>query len=157
MAPKISEEKLLAAATTTITVITNTSNVRVELDSFFSNESFTSVTCRAVLHEGKHGRALELLNASITDKAFASNMSSVLGVSLNMTVAYWMYSPDNTTISTPYPGADMASSNGSSAGNNDEGGESTGSGDNRKIWNMNRDLFLGKSVGLIMFHINSLK
>jgi hypothetical protein len=82
MASEISEEELLAAVTKTITVITNTSNVRVELDSFSRNESFTFVTCRAVLHERKYGRALELLNASITDKTFSSNMSSLLGACL---------------------------------------------------------------------------
>jgi Mn-containing catalase len=124
MALKISEEELLAAVTKTITVITNTSNVWVELDSFSGNESFTFVTCRAVLHERKYGKALELLNASITDKAFTSNMSSILGVSLNMSEANWMYSSDNTTISTLMNnGSYTGGSGGSDAVNNAEDNE----------------------------------
>ena len=152
MALKISEEELLAAVTKTIKVITNTSNVRVELDSLSRNETFTVVTCRAVLHERKYGRALELLNASITDKAFTRNMSSILGVSLNMSEAYWIYSTDNTTISTlmnneSYTGG----SGGSVALNNAEDNQNFGpkKGDPGYI--------LGKLVGLIKFHINSLE
>jgi hypothetical protein len=160
MALKISEEKLLAAVTKTITVITNTSNVRVELDSFSRNESFTFVTCRAELHEGKYGRAVELLNASITDKTFTTNMSSILGVPFNMSVAYWMYSTDNATISTLYPSPPTGGTGGSSGGSNYSGGESTGSGDYQKgAHKLDNDpvLIVGKSVGLIMFHINSLE
>ena len=166
MALKISEEKLLAAVTETITVITNTSNVRVELDSFSRNESFTFVTCRAVLHERNYGRALELLNASIADKAFTSNMSSILGVALNMSVAYWIYSTDNTTISTLIPGGSSGGTGGtggtggSRGGNNYGGGASGNSGEYpngaRKLHD-NPALILGKSVGLIMIHIKSLR
>jgi hypothetical protein len=49
-----------------------------------------------------------------------------------MSVAYWTYSTDNTTISTLYPGPTTGGTGGSSGGNNYGGGESTGSGDYQK-------------------------
>ena len=152
MALKISEEKLLAAVTKTITVITNTSNVRVELDSFSRNESFTFVTCRAVLHERNYGRALELLNASIADKAFTSNMSSILGVALNMSVAYWIHSTDNTTISTLMNNGSYTGRSGRSVAlQNHEDNENAGPNDNK----LNDSLIGGKLVGLIIFNIKT--
>jgi hypothetical protein len=155
MAPKISEEKLLAAVTKTIKVITNTSNVRVELDSFSRNESSTFVTCWAVLEEIEFNSTLELLNASMNDTTFARNMSSILGVAVNMSAAHWMYSTDNTThLNVMNNGGSTGSTAIANAGASDGGEEDAGVVDDKMRSDIFPRLFIGKSVNQFIFHIN---
>ena len=70
-------------------MITNTSNVRVELDNFRSYANLTIVTFWVKLREKKFNSALPLLVASTKDETFEKQMSTVLGTRMISTVVYW--------------------------------------------------------------------
>ena len=77
-------------------MITNTSNVRVEITLFASAVNFTALSCYAVLRNRNVNSDLYLLNASMDDKIFARKMSNELGVQLNMDRSYWIsITPDD--------------------------------------------------------------
>ena len=82
-------EILLSAITKTIKVIANSPMAVVRFESFLESFNQSYVFCAAKVQERKYGRALELLNASIKDKAFDRNMSNALGVPVNMSVGNW--------------------------------------------------------------------
>ena len=70
-------------------MITNTSNVRVELDSFLSYVDLTIVTFWVDLREKKFNNALQFLDASTKDKTFEKKMSTILGTQMISAVTYW--------------------------------------------------------------------
>lgn len=87
----------------------------------------------------------------MNDMIFASYMSSALGVSLNMSVAYRMYSTDNTTHSTLMNNGSYTGSTAGSNGGNDTG-KTAGS-----VVKLNGFYISGESVDRFMFSICVLR
>jgi hypothetical protein len=61
----------------------------VRFNRFMIISGHSVVFCVAQVQERKHGRALELLNASIKDKTFDRNVTDALGFSIKMYVENW--------------------------------------------------------------------
>jgi hypothetical protein len=67
-------------------MITDISNVMVNISYFDSRSNYTNLKCVAVFQDRKSNSALDLLNDSMGDKTFARKMSNELGFQVTVGV-----------------------------------------------------------------------
>ena len=85
-------------------MITNISNVLVNISGFYSKYNYTDVYCTAVFQNKEYNSSLYLLKASMKDKTFDRNMSNALGYQVKMQETDWVYVSETNGIKSTTKG-----------------------------------------------------